>query len=284
MAQNGGDKEDKFDAFTPEGKSLGYISLEQARVLAMQHARDNKEFYGPAHSRTNLVWEVSSQEEGEDYYDIRLSFRVVILETYYPGVYFFSTTPLQTPGHFQGLKIRSLSPIMTDLISGLGAEAQVFALGGVYPALERGIIDAAVGTADLAFGQRWYEVSKFMAGPMPSLSVTLLTMNQDQWNALASDLQEIIWDEAARHQQKSLRLASTVWLKQGIQEHIDQGMEYTELTPELMNAFREAAISTVLPNWVQRVGGLDSPVMKFYNNRIAPIVGIKVNPDGTASP
>ena len=75
MAENGGDKEDKFDAFTAEGESLGYISLEQARVLAMQHARDNRDFYGPAYSEINLVWEVTSQEEGEDYYDIRLSFR-----------------------------------------------------------------------------------------------------------------------------------------------------------------------------------------------------------------
>ncbi len=75
MAQNGDDKEDKFDAFTAEGEALGYISLEQARVLAMQHARDNRDFYGPAYSRINLVWEVIGQEEGEDYYDIRLSFR-----------------------------------------------------------------------------------------------------------------------------------------------------------------------------------------------------------------
>ena len=75
MAQNGGDKEDKFDDFTAEGEAVGYISLEQARVLAMQHARDNRDFYGSAYSRVNLVWEVISQEEGEDYYDIRLSFR-----------------------------------------------------------------------------------------------------------------------------------------------------------------------------------------------------------------
>jgi ABC-type transport system substrate-binding protein len=75
MAENGDGKDDKFDAFTREGEAVGYISLEQARVLAMRHARDNTDFYGPAYSRTNLVWEVISQEDGEDYYDIRLSFR-----------------------------------------------------------------------------------------------------------------------------------------------------------------------------------------------------------------
>ena len=40
------DKEDKFDAFTPEGEALGYISLDQARVLAIRHARENTDFYG----------------------------------------------------------------------------------------------------------------------------------------------------------------------------------------------------------------------------------------------
>ena len=75
MAEDQGSKEDKFDPFTREGETLGYISLEQARVLAMRHAQDNTDFYGSAYSRINLVWEVISQDEGEDYYDIRLSFR-----------------------------------------------------------------------------------------------------------------------------------------------------------------------------------------------------------------
>ena len=40
------DKEEKFDAFTPEGEALGYISLEQARLVAMQTARDDPGNYG----------------------------------------------------------------------------------------------------------------------------------------------------------------------------------------------------------------------------------------------
>jgi len=33
------------------------------------------EFYEPRYSRTNLVRDGASQQEGEDYYDLRLSFR-----------------------------------------------------------------------------------------------------------------------------------------------------------------------------------------------------------------
>ena len=72
----GGDdkKENKFD-FTDAGKVLGYISLEQARVLAIEYSRDHADLYGPSYVGVRLAWEVISAEEGEDYYDIRLSFR-----------------------------------------------------------------------------------------------------------------------------------------------------------------------------------------------------------------
>ena len=75
MAENQGDKPDKFDPFTREGETLGYISMDQARVLAIQHASQNTDFYGPRFSGRALAWQMVTQEETEDYYDIRLSYR-----------------------------------------------------------------------------------------------------------------------------------------------------------------------------------------------------------------
>ena len=66
------EEEEKLE-FTPEGEALGYISVAPARLLALQHARDNREVYGPFADR-DLVWEVTSTEEPEDYYEIRLSY------------------------------------------------------------------------------------------------------------------------------------------------------------------------------------------------------------------
>ena len=75
MADNPENKEEKPDLFSPSAEALGYISLEQTRVLAIRHAKDNTDFYGPRYSGIDLVWEVIGQEDGEEYYDIRLSFR-----------------------------------------------------------------------------------------------------------------------------------------------------------------------------------------------------------------
>ena len=45
---------DKLE-FTPESETRGYISLDQARVVALQHTRDNREVHGRYADR-GLVW------------------------------------------------------------------------------------------------------------------------------------------------------------------------------------------------------------------------------------
>ena len=74
MSEDEGKQEEKFD-FTAEGESLGYISLDEAQVLAIEHARDNLEFYGPRFEGVGLAWEIISADDNDDNYDIRLSFR-----------------------------------------------------------------------------------------------------------------------------------------------------------------------------------------------------------------
>ena len=75
MADNESNREEhKFD-FTPEGEAREWIGLDQARVQAIEHARDHTEFYGAGYQGANFVWEVISAAESDDYYDIRLSFR-----------------------------------------------------------------------------------------------------------------------------------------------------------------------------------------------------------------
>lgn len=74
MAEDEDKKEEKFD-FTPEGEAMDYIGLDQARVQAIEHARDNTDFYGPEYQGIRFVWEVISAEESDEYYEIRLSFR-----------------------------------------------------------------------------------------------------------------------------------------------------------------------------------------------------------------
>jgi hypothetical protein len=74
MADGDKNKEDKLD-FDSAGEGRGYVSLDQALAIAIQHARDNTEFYSSVYAGGELVWEVISQEETQDFYDIKLSYR-----------------------------------------------------------------------------------------------------------------------------------------------------------------------------------------------------------------
>ena len=67
------EKRDKFDEY---GQQLGgYISLDQARVLAMRTARETPGAYGGRFRNVPMAFEVAGEDETEDHYVVTLSFR-----------------------------------------------------------------------------------------------------------------------------------------------------------------------------------------------------------------
>ena len=54
MAEEQDKKDDEKLEFDSTGQSIGYISLDQARVLAMEHARYNIGFYGWVYGHRNV--------------------------------------------------------------------------------------------------------------------------------------------------------------------------------------------------------------------------------------
>jgi hypothetical protein len=74
MAEDQGKEEEKFD-FTGEGEAEDYVTLDQARFVAMQTAREEPGNYGPAWQTVPMVFEVVNAEETEDDYALTLAFR-----------------------------------------------------------------------------------------------------------------------------------------------------------------------------------------------------------------
>ena len=74
MAEEQGKPEEKVE-FTREGETLGYISLDQARVLAMRTARETPGAYGRRYRANPMAFEVVEGTETEDHYIITLSLR-----------------------------------------------------------------------------------------------------------------------------------------------------------------------------------------------------------------
>ena len=195
-------------------------------------------------------------------------------------IFFFSKEPLNTLEAFEGVKTRAFGTSISDWINGMGADAQFVAFAEVYTALERGILGAGVTGGDAGFGQRWYEVADYITGPLISWPANDMVMNKDIWEGLPPDLQAIVMEEAAKAEMEMLRLGA-IQNEVGLLKNVEKGgMEYSEFSPELRAQSDKAVIEAVIPNWAQRVG-LDSPWIDTFNEKMGPVVGYRIEPDGT---
>ena len=75
MAEQDGKKDEDKVEFDSTGEALGYISLDQAQVLAMRTARDEPGEYGADFRDVRMAYEVAEANETEDHYVVTLSFR-----------------------------------------------------------------------------------------------------------------------------------------------------------------------------------------------------------------
>lgn len=213
---------------------------------------------------------------------------VVINHNWFSGVeqYFFCKEKIETLDDFDGKKTRSHSAALSDWINGMGAAAQFVAFAEVYTALERGILDCGVTGADPAYGQRWYEVTSYMNGPLPSFTATNNIVNSQVWDKMPEDLQKIFLEEGARSELEQLRLTA-IQNEVGTEKNLRAGLELVTFTDEIHAQIRVATKTHVLTGWLRRLGGPDSENSKkwvpLFNERVGSWVGLKIEADGSVA-
>ena len=195
--------------------------------------------------------------------------------------FFFCKEGITSLADFKGRKTRSHGAALSDWIEGMGAEAQFVAFAEVYTALERGILDCGVTVAFAAHAQRWYEVTDYMVGPLSSQLLSNAIINEEVWNELPSDIQQILLEEGARQELEAIRV-TPAWNEVWIGRNVDAGLTYQEFNEELMTHMKDVAVMQhVIPGFVNRVGGGDAEIIGLFNEKVAHIVGLKINPDGS---
>lgn len=197
--------------------------------------------------------------------------------------WFFSSRPLQTLDDFEESQIRTHAASMSDFIRGMGADPVELSIGELYVALQVGTIDAATTTALFGIGGRLHEVADYMAGPIVAFGYTHNIINQDLWNDIPEDLQQIMIEEGAKAELEALRLApfQNVAAVQGNQT---LGVQPIPFSPDLHAHIRSVVLTEhVLPGWLNRLGYPDSgsDVVAIYNDSVAPYTGLLIAPDGS---
>ena len=205
---------------------------------------------------------------------------VQIFYTYTADNFLFSRTPIRDEDDFKGLKVRSHSPLLDDLLTGIGAEPHSTAFIDTYAALEEGTLDAAISCGSCGYDVRWFEVADYLAGPIVSITHGWFAMNQAHWDEIPADLQNIILEEGARHSAINRKMLREQWQQQAIQINLSEGMELNRFDETLLRAIQDASIERVVPSWLERVGGHDSPMAAIFNEKLTPIIGVEIHRDG----
>jgi TRAP-type transport system periplasmic protein len=198
---------------------------------------------------------------------------VLLAMALYPDQAFFSKKPLRKLEDFKGLKTRVHSVALSSLVAGLGGEPLTIPFAETYTALERGTLDAAISGTKPGFGLRWYEVAKYLVGPISMRPHVALAINKNTWKRLPADIQNILKEEAEKIVEGKAFEAIEVWNQEGIDKSVEKGMEHQPFSPELQATIKDILRTKVVPEWIKRAGGAEAA--KLFNDIIAPLVGFQ---------
>ena len=215
---------------------------------------------------------------------------VVMNHNWYAGhdQFLFCLEKIDTVDSFAGKSVRSNSAALSDWLDGMGARARFMAFVQVYDAIEGDQLDCGVTSADAGYGQRWYEVTDFLMGPLIGSFFSNNVINAEKWASIPEDLQQIILEEAAKSELEALRLASIQNEKGLIMLATGPGvgrnkMAFVPFSYDIKyRGLHTAAVEYVVPAWVNRVGDTRHPIISDgFNNKIGPIVGLRIETDGS---
>lgn len=201
---------------------------------------------------------------------------VLLAMAVYPDQAIFSKRPVRKLEDFKGLKTRVHSVALASLVAALEGEPLTVAFAEVYTALERGTLDSAITGTKPGLGLRWYEVSKYLVGPIAMRPHVALSINKNTWRRMPKDIQAILQEEAEAIVEGKAFEAIEVWNQEGIDKNVEKGMEHQPFSPEVQAAIKEILRTTVVPDWVRRAGG--EVAAQRFNEIIAPLVGFTVAP------
>jgi len=109
--------------------------------------------------------------------------------------HFFTVKPVNTIEDLKGMKLRvSNDPIMTGMVSGLGANATVVSFNELYSALQTGVVDAAEQPIANYASNAFPEVAPYLMLDGHTLGAVQVVITDEAWNGLTEDQQAILME------------------------------------------------------------------------------------------
>ena len=143
--------------------------------------------------------------------------------------HFFLKNEAKTIEDLKGLKIRvSDDPIMTGMVSGLGAAATTVSFGELYSALQTGVVDAAEQPITNYLSNSFQEVAPYLLKDGHTLGTIELIATDTCFAKLSADQQAMV-QEAADYAMQVCKDSVTVKQEEAQQTLIEKGCTIIEV-------------------------------------------------------
>ena len=192
-----------------------------------------------------------------DYYRSELERRGVVLvgnPWLFPKQGLYSRQPLDSVEDFRGMRFRVSSPEQTMMMDALGATTVSLSMPEVYTALERGMLDAVIGSTATAMSVSAWEVLDYGIEVAFSAADSGFLVSKQAWDALPDDIKLVLKEEALRlaNEQNWRGFAEeendwSTLSERGLQRHLPPEGFFDELA--------EVA-APIWDDWAQRRGGV----------------------------
>lgn len=141
-----------------------------------------------------------------------------------------SNKKLVHPEDAKGLRIRAhSSQLQCDSLSSIGANPLSVAWGDIYTSLQQGTIDGVSGTTlTNMYGGKFYEQCDYITMTKHHFIPAPVVMNEDLWNSLSSEDQEIV-QKAFNDSISYQREQAASYVEKAVAEIEDSGTEIVEI-------------------------------------------------------
>lgn len=150
-----------------------------------------------------------------------------------------SRHPVAKLEDFKGLKIRTIqNPVFIDIFNTLGANALPMPFTEVFTALETKAIDGQETPYSNIYGNRFYEVQKYMSNTGHIYGAAVVLVSKKFWGQLNADEQKVLQEScnSARDYERRFNREQDPNLLAQIKA---KGITYTEITPSERARMRE---------------------------------------------
>lgn len=148
--------------------------------------------------------------------------------------------PIESADDLEGISMRTMeAPIILETYRTWGASPTAMAFTEVYNALQQGVVDGQENPFANIDTMNFYEVQDYLSLTGHAYHGYAAVVNEDAWNQLPDDLQEVMTEAFNNGRDKAREL--TLEDEEETLNRIESEIEVNELSDDQLDAFIEAA-------------------------------------------